>query len=89
MVFWPNTKINELIAKAASVSAAYSTDFISGKANKATMQQGKLLSVLSGFREFYVDKPMKVSYRFKNRLLKPGLGRATLTLRSVIGKGRA
>ena len=72
MIFWPNTKINELLTKAASVSAAYSTDVISGK---ATRQRGKLLSVLSRFREFYVDKPKKVSYRFKNRLPKPGLGR--------------
>jgi hypothetical protein len=37
---------------------------------------GRFLSDLLDFREFYVDKPMKVSYRFKNRLLKPGLGRA-------------
>ena len=38
MVFWPNTKINELIAKAASAGSAYSTDFISGKANNVTRQ---------------------------------------------------
>ena len=38
MVFWPNTKVNELLAKAASISAAYPTDLISGKANKAISQ---------------------------------------------------
>ena len=38
MVFWPNTKINELLVKAASVNAAYSTNFIFGKANKAIRQ---------------------------------------------------
>jgi hypothetical protein len=37
---------------------------------------GRFLSDLLDFREFYVDKPMKVSYRFQDRLPKPGLGRA-------------
>jgi hypothetical protein len=30
---------------------------------------------LLDFREFYVDKPMKVAYRSTNGLPKPGLGR--------------
>ena len=58
MVFWPNTKINELLTKAASVSAAYSIDFISAKANEAKEQ---IFACFVGFHEFYVDKPMKVS----------------------------
>ena len=32
MVFWPNTKINGLQAKTASLSAAEQTNFISSKA---------------------------------------------------------
>jgi len=45
------------------------TGFIAGK------QIRQFLSDLLDFREFYVDKPMKVSYRFSNGLPKPGLGR--------------
>jgi hypothetical protein len=37
---------------------------------------GRFLSDLLDFREFYVDKPMKVSYRSYNRLPRPSLGRA-------------
>ena len=58
MVFWPNTKINELLTKAASISTAYSIDFIFGKTNKA---KGQIFVCFVGFHEFYVDKPMKVS----------------------------
>jgi hypothetical protein len=37
---------------------------------------GRFLSNLLDFREFYVDKPMKVFYRFQTRVREPGLGRA-------------
>jgi hypothetical protein len=33
---------------------------------------GRFLSDLLDFREFYVDKPMKVSYRFRQQVAKTG-----------------
>ena len=69
MVFWPNTKINELLAKAASVSAAYSTDFISGKANRTIRQ---IFVCFDGFSRILCRQANKSFLTFSKQVAKTG-----------------